>query len=64
MHVCLCTTCLSGAYRGQKRASDLLGLQLQMVVSCHMGAGNQTQVFGKNKCSSLLANSPDRIRSF
>lgn len=35
------------AHRGQKRASDLLALESQMVVSLHMGNGNRTQVFLK-----------------
>jgi hypothetical protein len=33
-----------GAQGGQKRILDLLRLELQMVVSCHIGAGNQTGV--------------------
>ena len=33
LHVCLCITCMPGAHRGQKRASDSLELELQMVVS-------------------------------
>lgn len=35
----------SGAYGGQKRASDPLQLELKVIVSCH----NQTQIFCKNK---------------
>lgn len=36
----------------QKRASDALDLKLQMAVSCHVGARNQTQVLYKKKqCS-------------
>ena len=39
---CLCTTCGSCAHGGQKKVLDLLGLELQIVVvvSCHVGAGN------------------------
>jgi hypothetical protein len=38
--------------RDQKRESDCLELELQMVVSHHVDAGNQTQVLCKsNKCS-------------
>jgi hypothetical protein len=40
MCVPVCTMCMSGTYRGQKRLSDPLVLELQMVVSCHEGAGN------------------------
>ena len=42
--------CISvpGALGIQKRASDLLELELQMVVSLYVGAGNSTQVLWKN----------------
>jgi hypothetical protein len=33
MYGCLCTTCMSGTHRGQKRVSDPVDLELQMVVS-------------------------------
>lgn len=36
----LCSTCLSGALEGQKKLMDLLELELQMIVSCYVGAGN------------------------
>ena len=39
-HVCLCTTCMPDAYGGQKWGSDSLGLELQMVVNHHVGAGH------------------------
>ena len=41
-HVC------SGAYGDQRRASDPLELELKVVVSCHVGAGNQTQICKSN----------------
>lgn len=44
----LCTTYMSGALRGQKRTLNLLGLELQTVLSHHMGAGNLTLVLWKN----------------
>lgn len=31
--------CMLGAYRGQKRAFDLLEMKLQVVINHHMGAG-------------------------
>lgn len=43
LHVYLCTTCGPGAQGTQKRASDRLKLKLQMVVTHHVGAGNQTE---------------------
>lgn len=45
LHVCLCTACISK--EGQSPIAHL-----QMVVSHMMGAGNLTEVLGKNrKCS-------------
>lgn len=41
------TTHMCSACRGQKRVLDPLELQLQIFVDHHMGAGNQTWVFGK-----------------
>ena len=37
--------------KSQKKALDPLGLQLQTVVNCHIGARNWTQVLCKNKYS-------------
>jgi hypothetical protein len=44
LHVCLCAICMPSSTQGQKRESDPLGLELQMVLSFHMGAGNQISV--------------------
>jgi hypothetical protein len=38
------------AFHGQKRASDALKLELQMVLSHNMGAGNPVQVLRKSNC--------------
>ena len=49
LSVCLCTTCMPSA---DDRMSDLLELELRMVVSPPVGARNQTQGFYKsNSCS-------------
>lgn len=40
MCVCMFTTCMPVTQRGQKRTFDLLELELQKVVNCHMGARN------------------------
>lgn len=40
----LCTMCFPGAHRGHKRVSDHLKLELQTVVSCCGGVGDQIQV--------------------
>lgn len=60
MSVCLCgcidTMYIPGAYRGQK-VSDLLILELQMVVSHNVGAENKSQVLSRsNKRSELLTH--------
>jgi hypothetical protein len=38
--MCVFTTCISGALRIQKKILDPLELELQVVVSQHVGAGN------------------------
>lgn len=40
LYVCMCTMCVPGAHRGQQRTSDPPGLELQIVVSRHVGAGS------------------------
>lgn len=40
--MCVCTTRLSGALRGQKMTSGPLGLELQTGVGHQVSAGNQT----------------------
>lgn len=45
------------AQRGQKRAFDHLELELRIVVvSHHIGAGDQTMILCKNKCSQPLSH--------
>jgi hypothetical protein len=57
LHVCIsmhyvCCCCL----QRPEGASDPLELELQMVVSCHMGPGKETQVFWER--SSVLIAGP------
>ena len=40
LHAYIYITSMADAYGGQKRAPDLLELELQTVVSCSMGARN------------------------
>ena len=55
LHSRMCTVDMPGAWGSQDRA--LSPLEFQIVVSHHMGAGNQTQVHCKsNKCSKLLSH--------
>jgi len=48
LYVCLCTTCVPGALRGQKGILDLQEQELQTVVSHHVDAKNWSQVLLKN----------------
>ena len=55
MYVCVPCACLMS--ESQKRMSDPLGLELQVVVSYHVDAGSWSQVLCKsNKCSLLLSH--------
>lgn len=47
-----------GARRGQKRAPDLLELELEAAVSSHLGARNQTQAIQKRGALKHGAISP------
>lgn len=47
LHVCQCTTCILGALGGQKKASGPPGLELQMIVSSHVGSRNAAQSSGR-----------------
>jgi hypothetical protein len=44
--LCVCTTCMPGEHDSQKQASEPVG-RLQVTVTHHVGAGNQTQLFAK-----------------
>jgi hypothetical protein len=37
-HVCVC---VCGVHKSQKTTSEPMGLDLQTVVTCHVGAGNE-----------------------
>ena len=50
--------CVCSTYGGQKRASDLLGLELETVVSCHVGTGNSLYPLKSSGCSDLLNHLP------
>ena len=51
------TVCVPGNHRSEKRASDPLKLELQMVVRCHAGAGNWV-LWESSQSSLLLSISP------
>lgn len=51
----MCTTCMAGAQEGQKSGSDLLELELWLILSYQVDAGDQIWVPRKNKCSYPLS---------
>ena len=54
--MCISTMCVHGVCGEQKKALDLLELELQMVKSYHMNAVNQTQGLCKsNKYSWAIS---------
>lgn len=57
LHVCLSTACVPGVLQSKKGVSEPLTLELEVPVSCHVGAGNETQVLWKNShCSETLSH--------
>ena len=44
-HASTCALCVCSAHGDQKGALDLQALELQMVVSCHLGVRNQSMSF-------------------
>lgn len=56
-HACVGTMCVLGSSGSQKKTSDPLELELQRVVSCHVGTKNRTQVL-LEKHSLLLTAEP------
>lgn len=47
LHVWLCIIHIPGICRGQERVLALLGMELEMVVSHHVGTENQTLLSGQ-----------------
>lgn len=52
LQACLCIMCMLGICRGQKRWLNPLNLELDVVVSYHVGTGNQTWSPGRAKSAS------------
>jgi hypothetical protein len=53
MYVGVMSACIFGASGVQKRASDSQELDWEVVVSCHVGAGIQTQFLCKSSVPYL-----------
>lgn len=54
LNICMCPTYVLCDYRGQRKASKLLKLELQTVVNYYVIAGNGTWVLCKSKNHSLV----------
>lgn len=52
----ICETCVPGAQRGQKKTTDPLQLELQMLVDHSVGAEDQTQVLCRSSSLQLEKN--------
>ena len=61
LYVCLFTVYVLGAYRGQKRASDPLGLELMVVVSCHAGPASPAGEGGDTKPEKGASQEPSAV---
>lgn len=48
MHGCLRAIGMPGTHGGQKKKLDSLELEIQVLVSCHLGVRNQTRVVWKS----------------
>lgn len=53
LHLCMCTMCMLGTCRGQKRPLDPLDLELWMLLSHHVETGNRTWSSAETAESSL-----------
>ena len=53
MRACICATCMSSAQRDQKRALDPTGLDLQIMLGCHVGPGIEPRTpYMQSMCST------------
>lgn len=46
-NVCICSRCILGVFKVHKRLLDLLEVEIWMVVSHHVDAGNWTQILSR-----------------
>jgi hypothetical protein len=51
LNVCVCAGCMADAHRDQKRTLNILGMELGMTVSHHVGAGTQSPWATSPMCS-------------
>lgn len=57
LHMCMYTVCVPHARGGQKRPTDALELEIQMVISHHWGTRNETWVLcNGSMCSKLQSH--------
>lgn len=54
----LCTTSMSGAWKGQKNVADPLELKLHIIISNHVSVREQIQVIFMNTFGAILIPEP------
>lgn len=64
VHICLCTTLMPGALRGQTRISDALEVELQIAVCLHVHAGGPRRAASVHNLSAGYPYSPDNNHFF
>lgn len=65
LHICICTPCVPGACRNQKRTTDPPELELQKTVRCFCGCWESNPlgtVSGVNQWTNSLAHKFDLLR--
>lgn len=58
LHVCICTTSVPDVSTGQKRVSNSLEVELEILMSCHTGSGDRALVFCSSHCWATFQPHP------
>lgn len=62
--LCVCIQCVFSVHKEQKKMLDFLGQELQTVVSCHGGAGNEPRSFEGQQVHLMLSHLSNPIYYF
>lgn len=54
--LCVCIQCVFSVHKEQKKMLEFLGQELQTVVSCHGGAGNEPRSFENQQVHLMLSH--------
>jgi len=63
LSVCLCTQCIQELLEVIRKTTDPMEMELQMIVSCHMGAGNPTWILHMSSQGSYPQNNTQAFSS-